>query len=194
MTAPLDRIGLPPDLPERVFAARGWLSHVEVAVRRRLLGVASYISFASGAEIVSAGQEGGGPYGLVQGRVGCWGSSRFSASTLGNVAVPGDWFGQGPVQLGVVRSIGFRALEPSVLLYLPAPKLREMVAAEPELQRQLGKLSETSAQLLVGLLVDALMPRAERRIAAVLVKLRFRWDRLRWRNSLAFRAPRSTAS
>jgi CRP-like cAMP-binding protein len=161
---------LPPDLPERVFGARGWLSTVPPAVRAALLGEAEARPFAAGEMLVWAGDEGGGPFGLLQGRVGCWGSSPNHGPVLGHVAVPGDWFGQGPVQLGVARSIGFEALEPSLTLYLPAARLRRMTAAAPELHRHLARLSETSAQLMVGLITDLLMPEAERRLAAVLVR------------------------
>jgi CRP-like cAMP-binding protein len=108
--------------------------------------------------------------GLLQGRVGCWGSSPWSGPILGHVAIPGDWFGQGPAQLGIERSMSFRALEASTLLYLPAYRMQQMAAATPELHAQFAKLSETSAQLMVGLIADALTPGAERRMAAALLK------------------------
>jgi CRP-like cAMP-binding protein len=159
-----------PDLPERVFAARGWLAFVDSPVRRRLLHIGVVRRVPAGDPIAWAGQEGGGPFGLLQGRVGCWGSSDFSPPVLAYVAVPGDWFGHGPILLGVERSVTFRALEPSVLLHLPAAVLREMAAGEPALFRQFAKLSEVSSRLTVGLVADALMPTAERRLAAALVK------------------------
>jgi CRP-like cAMP-binding protein len=163
---------LPPDLPERVFAARGWLSRVPDAVRGELLAASEVRHVVAGEALVGAGEEGGGPFGLLQGRVGCWGTSPHAGPLLGHVAVPGDWFGQGPVQLGVARSVGFAALEPAIVLYLPAVKLRRMAADAPELFRHLARLSETSAQMMVALMTDMLIPDAERRLAAVLVRTR----------------------
>jgi CRP-like cAMP-binding protein len=165
------------DLSEWVFAARGWLSRVPPALRARILAATEVRHFGAGDAVVSAGQTGGGPFGLLQGRVGCWATSAHSGPTLGYVAVPGDWFGQGPVQLGVERSVSFRALEPSVLHYLPALRIQQMAAADPGLHRQFAQLSETSAQLLAGLVADLLVQDAERRLASVLLRAaRFELD------------------
>lgn len=160
-----------PDLPEQVFAARGWLSNVPAAIRRRILAAAEPRYFEAGQSIASAGQDGGGPFGLLQGRVGCWAASHFTDPTLGYVAIPGDWFGEGPVLLDITRTISFRALERSTLLYLPAIRMRQMADAEPALQQQFARLSETAAQLMAGLIPELLIPTTERRLAIKLVRM-----------------------
>jgi CRP-like cAMP-binding protein len=158
------------DLLERVFASRGWLAHVEPAVRQLLLGAATVREISPDYAIAVAGDEGGGIFGLLHGRVGCWAASEFALPVLSHVAVAGDWFGHGPIQLGVKRSATFRSLEPCVLLHLPAPMLRELGRNNPQLYRELTKLSEISSQLMVSLVADALMPTAERRLAAKLLR------------------------
>jgi CRP-like cAMP-binding protein len=158
------------DLLERVFVSRGWLAHVDPAVRQLLLGAATVREISPDYAIAVSGDEGGGIFGLLHGRVGCWGASEFALPVLSHVAVAGDWFGHGPIQLGVKRSATFRSLEPCVLLHLPAPVLRELGRNNPQLYRELTKLSETSSQLMVALLTDALMPTAERRLAAKLLR------------------------
>jgi CRP-like cAMP-binding protein len=159
-----------PDLPEQVFAARGWLSSVPADIRHQILAAAEPRRFEAGESIASAGQEGGGPFGLLQGRVGCWGASPFTDPTLGYVAIPGDWFGEGPALLGITRTLSFRALERSTLLYLPAVRMRQMADAEPGLQQHFARLSETAAQLMAGLISELLIPNTERRLAILLVR------------------------
>lgn len=162
---------LSPALRSVIFAARGWLSHVSAATRDRVLDVAEERQFDAGETIVSAGVEGGGPYGVLSGRIGCWVHAPLVDPVLGHVASPGDWLGEGPLVIGQPRSISFRALEDSHLLYLTATTLRRLRETLPDFASDLARLPESNAQTAVALVAELLVPDSERRLALAVLRV-----------------------
>jgi thioredoxin reductase (NADPH) len=84
---------------------------------------------------------------------------------------PGDLFGEVPIALGTVFPVGFRAEEPSRIMRIEAADYHALIAAQPEISRQVIELAVNRISGARGLQGIAAAPRQPR---AVVVG--HRWD------------------
>lgn len=154
---------------EEAFAQRGWLSRQTPAFRSEVLAAARTQRFARDAPIYHIGDEPGGIYGVLSGSVGVYVATARHMPMLSHVLRRGEWFGEGPVLTGRRRSLAFTAIEPTTLLQVPLAALRALTA--PDAQRRLGEMAEMGADTAVNGVCDLLIGAAERRIAAVLLRV-----------------------
>lgn len=153
------------------MAWRGWLHVLPMAFQQRLVEHCHERRFGTGESIVEVGDEAGGIYGVLDGAVGCWISSPYNEQMMAHVARQADWFGEGPAVTGEARTMSFRALEPTLLLQLTLPAIRQLTAELPETAHCISVLSETAARSAIRAISDLLIPDAERRLAAVLLRV-----------------------
>lgn len=156
---------------EDVFARRGWLASASDVLRERILKGGRQMPLVRGQRLFSAGAPPGGIYGVISGGVGAEGSSQWHSPRIGHVYRSGHWFGHGPVLHGGVRSMGFLAMEESIVLIVELEKIRDMMRSDPEVIRLVGQLATIGTDLATVAVCDLLIPAAPRRIAAVLLRV-----------------------
>jgi CRP/FNR family transcriptional regulator, cyclic AMP receptor protein len=157
---------------ETLFTTRGWLSDQPMGFRRQLLGMARAVSVARGNWVFSINDPPGGIYGVVSGGIGIEGGGPFHLLRLGHVLRAGSWFGHHPVLVpGARRTQGMRAMEDSVLLYVPLAPLEALVKADPSAARCIGSMADGGSILATRIISDLLIPDAGQRIAAVLLRV-----------------------
>lgn len=149
---------------------RGWLAAQPAPFRAALLRRGTRAGFARGEAVFHVDDAPGGIYGVVSGSFGVYAATRDAGPTLGHVMHPGGWFGHGPVFTRSPRVLSFRALEPSVALHVPLAVLSDVVGADPAAALCLGALANANVDAAVAAVADLLIRRADRRVAAVLLR------------------------
>lgn len=162
---------LSPDRLAAVFARRGWLAQQSSPVQAAFLAHGRPLPLPTGGVAFREGDDLGGIFGVVTGGMGVSGSNRRAGPLLGHVMRPGDWFGPGPVLRRQPRSLTFAAIAPSLLWHLDLAALVALRIVLPDLDRHLGSLAISGADLTSRALVDALIPEADRRVAATLLRV-----------------------
>lgn len=153
-----------------ILRKHGWLATQPPAVQAALLARARPVAFAAGAPVFHIDDEPGGMYGLAAGAVGILVATFGRAPRLAHVLRRGAWFGHGPLMTGGRRVLGFRAMEPTVALLVPLAALDAMSRASIEGARSLAVLANANMGIAIATVSDLLITRADRRIAAVLLR------------------------
>lgn len=156
---------------EAVLASRGWLAGCDPALRRAVLQRARPVAFAAEEVVFKVGDLAGGIYGVAGGGFALSVATAAAAPAGATILRAGMWFGHGPFVAERRRMLGFRATEPSVALYLPLAAIRELSAASIEGARAFADLASLNMQVAVRVVSDLLIPEADRRIAATLLRL-----------------------
>lgn len=162
----LDRMTEPPH-----FQTRGWLATQSAALRTALIERGQQMTVQRGSQIYAEGDGPGGIYGILSGGIGIELTAHRLLPIIAHIHRAGVWFGHGPVLGGRKRTMGFIAMEPSELLHVPLGALREIGAADPNLFVALGALANEGMNLACRAARELLIPDAERRIAAVLIRV-----------------------
>jgi CRP-like cAMP-binding protein len=156
---------------EAMLAARGWLAGCEPGFRRAVFARARPVRFAADAFVFHAGDLAGGIYGVARGGFAVSVATAAATPAAATIIRSGAWFGNGPLVAARRRMLSFRATEPSVALHLPLAAVRELTASGVAAACAFADLSAINMQLSVRVVSDLLIPGAERRIAATLLRL-----------------------
>jgi CRP/FNR family cyclic AMP-dependent transcriptional regulator len=149
----------------------GWLADQPDWLRNSLLACARLRSFRRGEYAYHVDDEPGGMFGVAEGSFGVLVPSGGELSMC-HLLRAGAWFGAGPVLTAGRRTLCFRAVEPSLALFVSLAELQAIAARHPELYRCVGALSEQAMNAIAARVVgDLLIPSGEQRIAAVLARL-----------------------
>jgi CRP-like cAMP-binding protein len=89
---------------------------------------------------------------------------------LAHIFRPGDWMGHRPLLSGEKRIHTLRASEESHIFVVPLAALKELQASGAEAATCLGRLAEVSSNKANGVVMELLLPRADQRIAAILLR------------------------
>jgi len=149
----------------------GWLSRVPQSVRAMLLNSCLSYKLTAGEAITQGGEETGGIFGIASGTAGVYSAIGSSEGPLIHIAGTGYWFGLFPLTSGRPRIIAVTARSPCVVAQLPQSILQGMLEQDPSLWRWLCLLALESAALSVQGLADQLIDDAERRCAAILLRV-----------------------
>ena len=156
---------------EAVFHQRGWLATQPEAFRLAVLGQATPVEVRAGEPLWHEDDDPGGILGIVRGGVGVLVSNTRHGPVLATIQRDGEWLGAGPMLIGGRRSLGYRALDDCVLMLLPLPRIRAIEAADPGAARCFGALGLIASNLAARVVADLLIPMADRRIAATLLRV-----------------------
>lgn len=151
--------------------AQGWLAQQPPAFASAFLARTHLVGIAAGAVVFHAGDDPGGVYGVVAGGIGSYVVWRDNGPDLATILRAGVWFGHGPLLTRRRRSLGFRAVEPSILLHAPLAALEELVCTNPVAARSLGALADGNMDVAIATISDLLIRRGDRRIAATLLRV-----------------------
>ncbi len=156
---------------EAVLTSRGWLAGCDPTFRRAVLDRARPVSFAANAFVFHAGDVAGGIYGIARGSFAIYVATGLASPAVATIVRAGLWFGQGPLVAGRRRMLSFRAMESSAALHLPLAAVRELTATSVAAARAFADLGSINMGVAVRTVSDLLIPKADRRIAATLLRV-----------------------
>lgn len=149
----------------------GWLGERSSKFRQEVRNQVLVRRYSSGDYPHHVGDEAGGIYGVIEGSFGTYAASEAAGIVLGHIFRKGAWFGQGPITSGKPRYLSFKAMEASVILYLPPAALNQIAHSFPGAERELMSLSEYNQLIMTRVVSDLLIRKTDCRIAAVLLRL-----------------------
>lgn len=150
---------------------RGWLAGQPEAFAAEVLARGRLRHFRRGDLVYREGEAPGGIYGVVTGGIGIVGARAGRQPVLAHIQRAGAWFGEGPWLTGTGRAMTFRATEPSSLLFVAGSALEDLARTEPQARIRFGGLGRWTVDQNLALIGDLLIPNAERRIAATLLRV-----------------------
>lgn len=154
-----------------ILLDRGWLSNQPGPFQAALLAQSRLLSFQAGEHAYRLGDEAGGVHGIVAGSFGVETASDLTEPRLAHVVRAPTWFGLSGMFRRPARTLGFRALEPSATVYVPAAALEELARILPDAPRAIAAIADASLQIAVRALAELLIGDAGRRIAATLLRV-----------------------
>jgi CRP-like cAMP-binding protein len=153
------------------LAERGWFASLDQGLAAAILDAGRASAVARGEALYHPEDDPGGIYGVVSGGI------LLSAGGRGGVPVPwhimrnGGWFGDGSVTARQKRWLMAEACEESVLLHLPLAEVERLRAAFPGASQAYARLAAEGEALFLAIIADLLIRGADRRIAAVLLRV-----------------------
>ena len=149
----------------------GWLSLQPEPFRQEVLRRSSVRTYASGEAFYHLGDEGGGIFGLISGLMTVTTAPGMALPRLIHIGASGSWTGEGPFLSGQPRRLTLRAGEPSRVLHLPLDAMESIAEKDPQAGRRFGLISLINVDTLLRVIHDLLLTDADRRIAALLLRL-----------------------
>ncbi len=160
-----------PDGCAHVLQKVGWLAESPEAFQVLVLSKADRIGFPPGARIYQQGDQAGGLWGVVEGRVELHLQGDGDQGTLAHMAGPGFWTGDLAAISGGPRRIGLTAHDSVQMLRLPRSEMLRITDRDPALWRHFVRLAAISLGTAIDL-VDALRQTDPvSRLAAMLLNL-----------------------
>jgi CRP/FNR family transcriptional regulator, cyclic AMP receptor protein len=156
---------------EQAVLSRGWLRSQPAALPEGMLRRAHLRHFAPGEFVFQIGDAPGGLFGVACGGFALQVGGTDSPPHQAGIVRVGTWFGHGPLVVRRPRILAARATEPATALHVSLADLDELTATDPLAARGLGALSIANLDLSIATVRDLLLPRAERRIAATLLRV-----------------------
>lgn len=153
------------------FVRRGWLSLQSRQVVAEIMARGRIRQFRRGDVVYRDGDSPGGIYGVTAGGIGIIAARRGRSPVLAHILRSGAWFGEGPWQAGSGRHLTYRATEPASLFFVAVTALEEIARANSQARPGFTGLALASLETTTRIVNDLLIPNAERRIAATLLRV-----------------------
>lgn len=150
---------------------QGWLATEDTGFQEAILERAALRHFPVGQSTFDEGDFGGGLYGIASGAFGVYVTLRNDELRLAHVSRQGVWMGNGPIIDRRRRTLGARAIEPSVVFHLPLGTIDQMIAADPTCRHRFSRISDLGIVNAIGVVSDLLIPNVEHRIASTLLRI-----------------------
>jgi CRP-like cAMP-binding protein len=147
-----------------------WLAEQERDFADTILAAGRLRHYEPRDSLHHEGDPPGGIYGVVTGGIGVYGLRPDGMLVLAHIQRPGQWLGEHPMLGSRQRTLALVAIESSDVLCVPLAMLRAIGQSRPEWALALGRLGQLGALQSNRLITELLMPRAEQRIAAVLLR------------------------
>lgn len=157
-----------PDLA--ILRRRGWLSQQPAGFADQLLARGRVRLYRAKELLHHEGDPPGGIYAVVSGGVGISTTRPDGAPVLTHITRVGDWMGHRPLLMKEPRSHTLRTVEESHMFIVPLASLKELQASSAEAAMCLGRLAEVASTKANRIIAELLLPRADQRIAAVLLR------------------------
>lgn len=153
------------------LAAHGWLKFTSPRFRAAVLARVESREFEKGEPVYRAGDPPGGLWALVDGAIEIESAGLGAGPHLMHFALPGFWFGEGPLLFGVTRIVSVHACRPSKLVTLPLADCRAILEDDPASWRWIALHCAMTSDLAVGVIADLLLRDPVKRTAALLLRL-----------------------
>lgn len=154
-----------------ILATQGWLSLTPTAFRDGVLARVTRRAFDSGSSVFRLGDPSDGIWGILNGAVQIELPTATRLPTLAHFAIPGFWFGVGPLVRDMPRRVGVTATEPSVLVRLSPADCRALLAEHPGDWRWMALLSTMETDIALGVAADLLLTAPVQRVIATLLRI-----------------------
>jgi CRP-like cAMP-binding protein len=150
----------------------GWLKSCPDWFQTGLLEKSSVQQFQRGERVHNSGPaESSGLWGIVEGIAGIGLDFPDRPDAVMHLVGPGFWGGAIELILGGERRAFLEAVSPAKTLYVPASAFRLLVEARPEAWRFMAMLPALNNAGAMRAVEDMLIPLAQQRLAAVLLRL-----------------------
>ncbi len=153
------------------FVRRGWLAQQSRDFAAEIVARGRIRQFRRGEVVYRDGESPGGIYGVIVGGVGIIAARRGRSPVLAHIMRHGAWFGEGPWQLGSGRHVTFRATEAASLCFVAQAALEDIARVNSHARQSLTSLNQVALEATTRIVTDLLIPNAERRIAATLLRV-----------------------
>lgn len=154
-----------------ILISGGRLDVLSADSQRLLLDAGQTRTYQTGEFTHHIGDPLGGVHGVLTGSFGVHGQNLTEGIVMGHIFRSGDWFGEGPIVRQRRRMLTFRAMEHSTTLYIPLPALERLMQGPGNLMAFLMDLVAHNSELATQAISDLLIRRADKRIAAVLLRV-----------------------
>jgi CRP-like cAMP-binding protein len=149
----------------------GWLSITSPDFRDAVLDRLTIRKLAAGDALYRAGDREGSLWGIIEGGVRFEMPGPQLAPGLNHVAIPGFWFGEGPLIGKTDRLSDAYAAEASVFVTISLPDCRAILDEDPARWQWIALLSNLNRDLALGMIADLLLQNPRQRIIATLLRL-----------------------
>ena len=155
---------------EEVLLSRGWLSRQTEGFQAELSRWSVVQSMEAGSTVYRLNDPPGGIYGLVSGALAVSFETVLDGPRLLQHGALGSWIGVVPFLTGGPRLAELSAATDCVVLHVPLAAMEAMAARDPAAVRAFAQIAVENIASLLALLGILLLPTAERRIAASLIR------------------------
>jgi CRP/FNR family transcriptional regulator, cyclic AMP receptor protein len=156
----------------RIMCLAGWLKLCPDWFQSGLLEKSSALQFQRGERIHNSGPaDSSGLWGIVEGTAGIGLDFPDRPDAVMHLVGPGFWGGAIELILGGERRAFLAAVTPVTALFVPASSFRVLSDARPEAWRYMAMLPTLNNAGAMRVVEDLLIQSAERRLAAVLLRL-----------------------
>ena len=154
-----------------ILSDHGWLSVTSPDFRNAILDRLTVRKLAAGDALYRAGDREGSLWVIIEGGVQFELPGPQLAPGLNHVAIPGFWFGEGPLIGKADRMIDAYAAEPSQFATITLADCRAVLDEDPAHWQWIALLSNMNRDLALGVVADLLLQDPRQRIIAALLRL-----------------------
>ena len=147
-----------------------WISRQPEAFQRALIDIVVWRHVEAGTTINHAADDAGGIWGLAHGQIDIASALGEPGSPVGDVYLPGQWAGIGPI-FGRPRGADGTARIASLVATVPLQRLQALLRGKPEWWECVGQLANQMSFRYGGATGDLLIRDARQRCIAVLLRL-----------------------
>jgi CRP/FNR family transcriptional regulator, cyclic AMP receptor protein len=135
---------------EEVLRRKGWLSSTQEEFQRKVLTRGDVLNLRTGESLFHAGDDAGGIFGLIDGRLELHLAARGESATLAHLAGAGFWVGDFAAIRGEPRRFSLVARRECILLRLTRAEMQRICQEDPASWRHLAELAAAN----LGLTLD----------------------------------------
>lgn len=156
---------------EAELRASDWLSRIPVPIQDKLVARARWRLLARGQNLLLAGEDVGGLFGVGQGSIYTHGEMAPADIVMSDLHRAPFWFLTQTMLPGERTRINVVAQEPIVCMYVPRGPMWQTMQEHPELQQHLFRHVAGPFHAMGRALADALIRDTDQRCIAVLVRI-----------------------
>jgi CRP/FNR family transcriptional regulator, cyclic AMP receptor protein len=153
------------------MADRGWFADLDHVLANAVLDCGRLVSVNRGEPLFRPENDPGGIYGVVAGGMLMFTTGHDGSLRAEHIMRRGAWFGYGAVLFRHNRTRLAEANEPSLLLHVPLAQLDGLRQSIPSADLALRLLAAHGEMALQNAISDLLIPNADHRLAAVLLRV-----------------------
>jgi CRP/FNR family transcriptional regulator, cyclic AMP receptor protein len=155
----------------RLARGRGWLSSTPPDFQDRVAARVDLIRIAPGQSLYNVGDDSGGLFGLVRGRLDFHLTTLGNLETLAFVGQPGIWVGDIAAVIGHQRIMTVVAYSPCDILRLPRAEMLRILQETPSAWQHIAEMLAQNFARAIEAIDYLRCPDPSRRVAAMLLSL-----------------------
>jgi CRP-like cAMP-binding protein len=153
---------------EGILLRQGWLSQLPAKFQDEVRARGKVQRFEPGTAVYRFNDPPGGVYGLIDGTLAISLTPALSAPRFIQLGIVGAWAGEGPFFTGEPRRAEMRAVTHCLLFHLPLDAMERLAERDSQAARYFARMTVAHFDVLARVIDDLLIPKASKRIAAVL--------------------------